>query len=143
MKKRKPTTCRRGLETVEAALVLPILLLITFGAFKYGWLFLKTQQLANAARQVARVAVRPGNRSADITIQFNDLMTQANISGATCEVDPLDGVQTVGYPVSVHVFVPIANVDIIPLLPWPGTGVDGNLGTTITMSKEGPYSGEN
>ena len=127
---------RRGLETVEAALLLPIVLLVTFGALKYGWIFLKSQQLANAARQVARVAIRPGNRSGDIGTMFNDLMTQANITGASLTVTPGGGVQTVGYEVSVQVTVPTANVDTLPMpgfIPSPD-----NLGTTVTMSKEGP-----
>ena len=127
---------RRGLETVEAALLLPIVLLITFGALKYGWIFLKSQQLANAARQVARVAIRPNDRTVDINTMFSALMTQANITGATCDVTPGGGLQGVGEAVSVQVTVATANVDILPMpgfIPTPD-----NLGTTVTMSKEGP-----
>ena len=138
MKINKKTKKRRccGLETVEAALVLPIVLLITFGALKYGWIFLKSQQLANCARQVARVAIRPGDRALDITAMFGDLMTEANITGASVVVTPGDGVQAVGYPVSVKVTVETSKVDILPMpdfIPSPPS-----LGTTVTMSKEGP-----
>jgi Flp pilus assembly protein TadG len=126
----------RGLETVEAALLLPLVLLVTFGALKYGWIFLKSQQLANCARQVARVAIRPDDRSAEITSMFNALMTQADITGATCVVTPGGGNQGVGGSVSVEISVATANVDILPMpgfIPTPP-----NLGATVTMSKEGP-----
>ena len=36
-----------------------VVLLFTFGAIKYGWLFLKAQQITNAARQGARMATLP------------------------------------------------------------------------------------
>ena len=36
-----------------------VMLLFTFGAIKYGWLFLKAQQITNAARQGARMATLP------------------------------------------------------------------------------------
>lgn len=138
MKINKKTKNRRccGLETVEAALLLPIVLLITFGSLKYGWIFLKSQQLANCARQVARVAIRPNDRSTEIATMFSDLMTQANITGASVVVTPGGGVQNVGDAVSVQVTVPTANVDILPMpgfIPSPAS-----LGTTVTMSKEGP-----
>ena len=49
----------RGLATVETAIVLPLLLLITFGLLEYGWLFLKMHEITNAARHGARLAIRP------------------------------------------------------------------------------------
>lgn len=126
----------RGLETVEAALLLPVVLLVTFGALKYGWIFLKSQQLANCARQVARVAIRPNDRSSDITSMFDALMIEADIAGATYTVTPGGGNQAVGGAVTVQVSVPTANVDILPMpgfIPSPT-----RLGATVTMCKEGP-----
>lgn len=127
---------RRGLETVEAALLLPFILLVTFGALKYGWIFLKSQQLANAARQIARVAIRPDDRSGEIASMFTTLMSDAQITGATCTVTPGGGLQTVGDEVTVQISVPAANVDILPMpgfIPAPVT-----LSADVTMCKEGP-----
>jgi Flp pilus assembly protein TadG len=47
---------RRGTMVVEAAIVFPVLLLLTLGAIEYGWLFYNIQQITNAARQGARTA---------------------------------------------------------------------------------------
>ena len=56
--RRRRKVCRRGLLAAEVALVMPVLLLVTFGAIRYGWFYLKAQQITNAARYGARVAIR-------------------------------------------------------------------------------------
>ena len=45
MNKQRKNKSRRGTMVVEAALILPLLLILTFGGIKYGWLFIKWQQL--------------------------------------------------------------------------------------------------
>jgi Flp pilus assembly protein TadG len=128
---------RAGTTTVEAAIVLPIVLLVTFGALKYGWLFLKSQQITNAARQAARLAIRPGDRSALVLADITQQMDQSNIAGYTVTLTPGDGNPLVGDEVTVQITVPAANVDLLPLpfIPSPDS-----LGATITMSKEGAGS---
>ena len=48
----------RGVTIVEAALVLPILLLLLLGLMEYGWIMLRAQQITHAARHGARVGAR-------------------------------------------------------------------------------------
>lgn len=127
---------RAGTTTVEAAIVLPLLMLVTFGALKYGWLFLKSQQITNAARQAARLAIRPGDRTTEVTSDVIEKMNEANISGYTLTLDPGNANPAVGAPVTVTINVPIGEVDILPMpgfIPAPPS-----LGATITMCKEGP-----
>lgn len=117
-------------------MLLPFILLVTFGALKYGWILLKNQQLTNAARQIARVAIRPDDRTAEITSLFTTLMTDAGIAGANCTVTPGGGLQIVGGEVRVQISVPAANVDILPMpafIPAPVT-----LSASVAMCKEGP-----
>ena len=131
-----------GIAVVETVFVLPLLIILTFGGIKYGWLFMRHQQLTNAARQVGRVAIRPGNRELDIYGEnsdgmFDTLMNNANITGAECTVVPANGVAVVGGDVTVTVEISDmsqSNVDIlkIPYLPAPS-----KMTATITMSKEG------
>ncbi len=40
----KPKHLRRGTTIVETAIILPLLVVLTFGAIKYSWLFFKAQQ---------------------------------------------------------------------------------------------------
>ncbi len=43
MKSHAKNNQRRGVVLIEAALVFPILLLLTFGLMEYGWLFLRME----------------------------------------------------------------------------------------------------
>jgi Flp pilus assembly protein TadG len=125
-----------GIAVVETVFMLPLLIILTFGGIKYGWLFMRHQQLTNAARQCARVAIRPNDRTADISNMFNALMTKANITGAQVTADPDGGNADVNEDVTVTVTIdPVSasNVDIlkIPFLPAPS-----KMTAQVVMSKE-------
>ena len=130
----------RGAAAVEAALVMPILLLVTFGAIKYGWLFLKAQQITNAARYGARVAIRADAGATDVTTAIDNLMTAAGMGGSGYSVTTTlpDGVVwndlEMGHAITVEVSVPGANIDIMNVPLFPDVG---NVGASVTMSKEG------
>ena len=47
----------RGAALVEAAILLPILVLLTFGAIEYGLIYRDELRLATAARSGARIGV--------------------------------------------------------------------------------------
>lgn len=135
VKKRKKTRFS-GLSTVEVALVFPLLLLLTFGLLQYGWLFLKAQQITNAARHGARVGIRYGADSAQVITAINDLMTSAGISGVDITISPAEVASlSSGDPVTVHLSVPGQNVALMneAFLPLPET-----VSASVTMAKEGP-----
>jgi len=139
----KNNRSRRGTAIVEAALVLPLLLILTFGGIKYGWLFIKWQQATNTARHSVRYAIRPTIDSTKTIDLIDKLMTKAGMdkskvnytSSVTYGDDDYPTGSIVGDPVTVQIVVPVADVDIlkIALLPTPNT-----LTATMTMSKEGP-----
>jgi len=142
VRKRKESRSR-GAAAVEAALVLPILLLVSFGAIKYGWLFLRAQQITNAARYGARVAIRAEASSTDVTTAIANLMTAAGMgtSGYGVTITLAGGIiwddlQTVemGDAITVEVTVPSANIDIMDVPLFPDVG---DIGASVTMAKEG------
>lgn len=57
---------RRGTATAEMAVVLPLLVLITFGIAELGWYLHLAQVVHNAARQGARAAVRAENSNPEV-----------------------------------------------------------------------------
>ena len=138
MVRMRKTNRRRGAVAVEAALIFPLLILLTFGGIKFGWLFLKAQQLTNAARTGARIAILPGvTVDGDVRPAVNSLMTSAGMggSGYTITVTPDPSMVESGSAVTVRITVPAANVNIMPL---PGFSDDWNLQGSVTMAKEGP-----
>lgn len=86
-----------GASAVEFALVLPLLIVLVVGVFEFGLNWYRTQNLASAAREGARLASVSGDKGeilarvvgaqnafdgADIQVQFLD------VSGQPVAVDP-------------------------------------------------------
>jgi Flp pilus assembly protein TadG len=128
---------RRGSLTVEAALLLPLLFMLTFGLMEYGWMFLKQQQITNTARQSARLAAMIDSASPDVTTQITSMMNGYGLgsSGYTMTITPAN-VTTAprGTQVSVTISVPYSNIDVtgFTLLPMPTT-----VSAKVSMQKEG------
>ena len=92
------------------ALVLPILLLLSLGALRYGWLFLKAQEITNATRYGARVAIRPNATiEDDVEPAIENLMAAAGMAKAISDYevtfDPEDIFPEVGGEVTVKMLV--------------------------------------
>lgn len=128
---------RRGAVAVEAALIFPLLLLLTFGAIKYGWLFLKAQQITNATRYGARLVILPDATTDGVKTAIINMMAASNISIGADDITftPVDiSSLSVGDAIEVRVIVPAENVDIMDISMFPSLG---NLGASVTMAKEG------
>ncbi len=142
---RRPS--RRGTTLVEAAFVLPLLLLVLLGAIEYGWLLFNVQQITNAARQGARVAILPDVSPAQAQAVIMALLQKVKLDrcSPTVEVGPdPDGIVVPGYPtraaVRVRITVPTANLRIVNLNAFARNGVQlepETIGATVTMAKEG------
>ena len=137
---RRSRPRQRGIVLIELALVLPLLLLITFGVIEFGWIFTNTAELTNAARHGARLGVRPAATSAQVLADIDTFMTAAGLGGsgyeATLTPGEVAGLEP-GQTFTVLVTVPYSNVELtgFPLIPTPTT-----LRAQVTMAKEGPPS---
>jgi Flp pilus assembly protein TadG len=134
---------RRGTALVEMALVGILLLTLTFAAVEYGWMFLKQQQVVNAARQAARLAANIDSSNGQLTSQITTQMTSYGISSGayttTIYVDGAAGGDVSaagrGHTVGVKIAVTYGTVSVThltSLLALPVT-----LSATVTMEKEG------
>jgi Flp pilus assembly protein TadG len=128
----------RGTALVEMAIVLLLLMLLTLGAIEYGWMFLKQEQLTNAARQASRLASTPDATTAQVTSQITTAMSSYGMgsTGYTTTLTPTNiGTATRGQTVTVKISVAYNKVGItnFSLLPMPTT-----LSATLSMEKEGP-----
>lgn len=139
MVKEKQKSRYRGAAIVEAAVVFPLIFLLTFGVIEYGWLFLKAQQITNAARHGARIGIRADATSQQVLDAVSVLMTDAGMQNSGYyppTITPADvSSLSAGDPLEVRITVPCENIALIniPLLPEPN-----NLSATVTMAKEGP-----
>jgi Flp pilus assembly protein TadG len=134
---------RHGLATVEMALLLPLLLVLTFAAVEYGWMFFKQQQITNAAREAARLGATPNGTNATVTARVTQLMTDAGIQGGqyTLAIDPGVGglTPTTLFTVTISVDYPaisltkMADPSKAVYIPAPA-----RLTASVAMNKEGP-----
>ncbi|MHC4438915.1 MAG: TadE/TadG family type IV pilus assembly protein [Planctomycetota bacterium] len=132
--RRRKESRHRGAAAAEAALVLPLLLLVTFGAIKYGWLFLKAQQITNAARNGARMAAMPDVLDPNVKASVINLLATTNIDANDNDID-INPVTVSGrLAVNVTVTIPSRKVDLLRIPLFPNVG---DLSASITMAEEG------
>jgi len=129
----------RGGAAVELALALLILVPLLFGTIEYSWLFLKSQQIASAARDAARIAATEGGSNALVTARVSQAMTQAGLASSGYTVVTIPGNVASAAPgtqVQVTVSVPYSNISLTKLDPFIPTPAD--LEGATSMVKEGP-----
>jgi Flp pilus assembly protein TadG len=128
----------KGAALLEAAVTIPILLLISAGIFEFGRAYQTWQVLTNAAREGARIAVLPNSPSTVAAQRVRDYMQAGQLplfgtagvtvnQGASILVNgsSVSASQvTVNYPFTFIVLRPIAR-----LIP----GATGAVGAPITM----------
>jgi Flp pilus assembly protein TadG len=122
--RRGATWMRRGSAVMDAALVFPILLSLTFGTVEYGHYFYWKHTLQGAAREGARSAITPTAQNSDVTSAITSAMTAAGINAAQYTVkirnsaDSADvNVASVsaGTPILVKVYATWGTVGMRPL----------------------------
>jgi Flp pilus assembly protein TadG len=114
----------RGAALVEAAMVLPILLLISVGIFEFGRAYQTWQVLTNAAREGARTSVLPNGAPASVETRVRQYMQDGQLpefAAASVTVDRAASITVNGaaqtasqiiidYPFTFIVLQPVAQL---------------------------------
>ena len=118
-------TLRRGAEAVEMVFALPILLLVTFAGFEYGWVILRCVQLEHAARIGARESALSGASAESIEATVRQSLTGVGMPNATVTITPADpAAAAAGTSIRVDIEVEYATVKLLGLsrlMPLPQT----------------------
>ena len=125
----------KGAALLEAAITVPIILLISVGIFEFGRAYQTQQVLTNAAREGARVAVIEGTTDADVRTRVRDYVTRGGLTTLTDgqivvqRAVPLTGSSTassveINYPFQFMVLNPVVRL-VAP--------TDTTTGAPITM----------
>lgn len=125
MSRRSLFSCRRGSESVEAVVALPVVLLVIFGGLEYGWAVLKAVQIDHAARTGARIASLSGATSEQVTSAVQTALQDAGIANATVTLEPSDPAAVeAGGSIRVRIEAPYASNQLIGLsrlMPLPSS----------------------
>ena len=132
----------RGAALVEAAVTIPILLLVAVGIFEFGRAYQTWQVLTNAAREGARYAVTPSSTRENTVAIVRDYMRGGGLSEwqtATVNVNPDVPMNpgtgtrvTIRYPFSFIVLQPVARL----VVPSSRAGEAITMGATALMRNE-------
>ena len=111
---------RRAAAVMEAALVFPVLLSLTFGSIECGHFFFMKHTFQGAAREGARAGIPPGATNADVTAAVSQTMTAA-------------GLDSTKYTVAIRNATDTADLDVATASAATGvlvkvTGVWGTVG---------------
>ena len=79
--KRQPSDGRKGQAVVEFALILPVFVLLVFGAIELGRAYYVKHLLTNAAREGARVGSLPNQLEADVHDRIQEFLTGVGLGG--------------------------------------------------------------
>ena len=129
---------RKGLALMETALIMPVLLTMTFALLEYGWMFTKSSQIQNASRHGARLSITPDSTTGQVQAGVLNMMQAAGFSPSdyALTLTP-SNVSTLnpGESVSVRIDVTYSNITLtnFPLVPVPDS-----LSYQVSMVKEGP-----
>lgn len=73
---------RKGQAVVEFALVLPVFMLMLFGAIEFGRAYYNVHLLTNAAREGARTGALPDRLESDVHGAVNEFLQGTGLSGS-------------------------------------------------------------
>jgi Flp pilus assembly protein TadG len=135
----------RGAALLEAAITIPIILLISVGIFEFGRAFQTWQVLTNAAREGARIAVISGTTDEQIRTRVRDYLHGGGLPLARSQVVniavqrnvPLGSSNasriTINYPFNFMVLNPVVRM----VTPQSNTGAGPlAMGATALMRNE-------
>lgn len=102
-------TKRRGVATVEFAIVLPVMLILVFGTIEVCQRIFLRQSMVIAAYEGARLAARRNSTNADVVARCRAMLDERRVVGATVTVTPANlSTQPVGAEIQVAISVPWA-----------------------------------
>jgi Flp pilus assembly protein TadG len=135
----------RGTALLEAAITMPIILLVCVGIFEFGRAYQTWQVVTNAAREGARLAVIQGSKEEDIRTRVRSYLTNGGLKESMGDekiivkrTEPLTGTDTasvvqVNYPFNFMVLNPVIRL----IAPGDSTGKD-----QITMTSSAKMRNE-
>lgn len=100
---------RRGTATVELAVCLPVLVLVTLGAIEATNAIYLKQALTSIAYEGVRAASSAGGTTSDAEQVCQTMLAARNIRGATFTCTPITASTSPGTPISVNVTASVAN----------------------------------
>jgi hypothetical protein len=126
----------KGAALIEAAVTVPIILLISVGIFEFGRAYQTQQVLVNAAREGARLAVIEGSTDAQVRARVNDYLSGGGLKTLTEAQIPINRIAAVpgssATGSTIEILYPFEFMVLNPVVKLIAPG-DDTTGAPITM----------
>lgn len=114
---------RRGSESVEVAVALPLIVVVLFVGLECGWMVLRSVQLDHAARVGAREAALHAATASAVETRIATALQGTGINGASVQIEPADPEMAApGDVITVRVSVDYSDIHLLGLsaiMPLP------------------------
>jgi len=125
----------KGTALIEAAITVPIILLIAVGIFEFGRAYQTQQVLVNASREGARMAVIEGSTDAQVRQRVNDYLSGgglATLADDKIAINRASALTASATGSNVEVNYPFQFIVLNPIVRLVAPG-DTTTGAPITM----------
>jgi Flp pilus assembly protein TadG len=125
----------KGAALIEAAVTVPIILLISVGIFEFGRAYQTQQVLVNAAREGARLAVIDGSTDAEVRARVNAYLTGGGLTAlgdGQISIDRMTAVTATATGSTVEISYPFSFMVLNPVVKLIAP-TDTKTGAPITM----------
>ena len=113
---RRSGSIRRGVAATEAAVTLPVLIVLAFGCIEMANAIFMRQSLNMAAYEAAKVVTRPGSNDALARTRCAQVLAMRRVTDFTMTVSPaITTASPRGIMVTVTVTAPAGNLSYGPL----------------------------
>jgi Flp pilus assembly protein TadG len=119
----------RGTAVVETAIVMVLLLMLLLGTMSFGYLFLRAEQVTNAARHGARLACVSGANLGNVATNIDAYLAAQGVSHNPTKIE-YGANNTVKATVYGKDFDILHASGIVP--------ITNDFSASVTMAKEGP-----
>jgi Flp pilus assembly protein TadG len=114
-------TARRGVATVEFAVVAPVFFVLVLGVIEFTRAMMVAEVLTNAAHEGTRAGILDDAQTSDVTRAVNNYLSAAGISGASTTVSPSPPSSAAyNQTVTVNVSIPYSSVSWLPIPQFLG-----------------------
>jgi hypothetical protein len=113
---RAQRRCDSGQAVIEMALTLPLLLLVVFGIFDFGFMFQRYEVVTNAAREGARLGVLPQYNALEARSRALDYLETGGVIGGPVAAGGCPAARTIS-PGSICADLSEQVVDVVGSTP--------------------------
>ena len=107
---------RRGTATIELAVCLPLIVLVTFGAVEGASMIFLKQALVQSAYEGAKAAIKPNATNSDVEAATQSVLVGRSLNDSTLEMTPssIENLPS-GTVITISVRAPSASNSLFPI----------------------------